>query len=208
MPGERLVEADLVSALRVSRASVRAALTRLAHDGLVEKQPNRGARVRLIGEAEAIEITEARSVVEALACHYAAIRATDAELSELSAQLRLLDRLFADQDLLAYSDANSRLHTLILGASHHTTAQRLASALQGQTVRFQYRTILLPGRAQQSFGEHQAIVTSIIAHNPEAAETAMRTHLWNLAMRLSEKMGMRADVEPSLPEYALSEMLE
>ena len=208
LPGERLVEADLVAALGVSRASVRAALTRLAHEGLVEKQPNRGARVRLIGEVEAIEITEARSVVEALASRYAALRATDEELSELAAHLRLLERLYADEDLLTYSDENSRLHALILGASHHTTAQRLAASLQGQTVRFQYRTILLPGRAQQSLREHQAIVDSIVRHNFEAAEDAMRTHLWNLAMRLTEKMRLRVGLWPAAPEYELSELLE
>ncbi len=164
--------------------------------------------MRLIGEAEAIEITEARSVVEALASRYAALRASDEELSELTAHLRLLERLYADEDLLAYSDENSRLHTLILGAAHHTTAQRLAASLQGQTVRFQYRTILLPGRAQQSLREHQTIVNSIVTHDFEAAEDAMRTHLWNLAMRLTEKMRLHADLGPAAPEHELSELLE
>src|SRR5450631_3594292 len=47
-PNERLVEAQLVDLLGPGRSSIRAALVRLDQEGLVTRQPNRGARVRLI----------------------------------------------------------------------------------------------------------------------------------------------------------------
>src|SRR6185312_3336921 len=47
-PNERLVEADLGEALGVGRAAIRTALVRLEQEGLVERERNRGARVRLI----------------------------------------------------------------------------------------------------------------------------------------------------------------
>src|SRR4051794_1325797 len=86
-PGQRLVEADLVEALGVSRAVVRTTLTRLAHAGLVEKELNRGARVRTVSEEEAVEITQVRSVLEALAARQAAERATKKDITELRAIL-------------------------------------------------------------------------------------------------------------------------
>ena len=46
-----------------------------------------------------------------------------------------------------------------------------------QVVRFQYRTILVPGRAERSFAEHTAIVEAVAAGDPDAAEAAMRRHL-------------------------------
>lgn len=46
VPGQRLVEADLMERLSASRATIRAALQFLAGDGVVELLPNRGGRIR------------------------------------------------------------------------------------------------------------------------------------------------------------------
>ena len=60
-PGQRLIEEELAGMLGVTRASLRAALFDLTADGLVERIPNRGARVRAITVDEAVAITECRS---------------------------------------------------------------------------------------------------------------------------------------------------
>ncbi|HEY8839588.1 MAG TPA: winged helix-turn-helix domain-containing protein, partial [Candidatus Dormibacteraeota bacterium] len=52
-PNERLVEADLARTFGAGRTAIRAALVRLDQEGLVERQPNRGARVRLVSDREA-----------------------------------------------------------------------------------------------------------------------------------------------------------
>jgi DNA-binding FadR family transcriptional regulator len=49
--------------------------------------------------------------------------------------------------------------------------------LRPQNVRFQYRTILVPGRPERSFQEHRAIVEAVTNHDPDKAEEAMRHHL-------------------------------
>ncbi|HEY0361321.1 MAG TPA: FCD domain-containing protein, partial [Solirubrobacteraceae bacterium] len=36
---------------------------------------------------------------------------------------------------------------------------------------------LAPGRGPQSLAEHTAVVDAVAAHDPDAAESAMRTHL-------------------------------
>jgi DNA-binding FadR family transcriptional regulator len=48
-------------------------------------------------------------------------------------------------------------------------------------VRYQYRTILIPGRPAASVAEHTAIVEAVVAGRPEEAEAAMRSHLFNVA---------------------------
>jgi DNA-binding GntR family transcriptional regulator len=75
-PNQRLIEADVSARLGVSRATVRALLSHLSHDGLVVREANRGAHVRFISIEEAIEITQARAALEALAAQQAADRAT------------------------------------------------------------------------------------------------------------------------------------
>ena len=64
------------------------------------------------------------------------------------------------------SDVNAQLHAKIVELSGHATAQRLISALNSQMVRFQFRTILIPGRPAQSHQEHSAIVEAVAAATP------------------------------------------
>jgi DNA-binding GntR family transcriptional regulator len=54
---------------------------------------------------------------------------------------------------------------------------RLVGTLNSDLVRFQYRTILVRGRAERSFAEHTAIVEAVCAGDPDAAEVALRRHL-------------------------------
>ena len=62
-PGSRLGEVELADRLGVSRTPVREALSRLAAEGIVEIQPNRGARVATwtVAELEARETRTKRS---------------------------------------------------------------------------------------------------------------------------------------------------
>lgn len=184
LPGERLLEEELSARLGIGRAAVRTALVRLEHDGLVERERNRGARVRRVTEDEAVEVLEARAALEGLAARHAALNADDAGIEKLRRIIDEMRRLREASDLLAVSGANARLHEQILELSGHETAKRLSRTLASQIVRFQYRTVLLPGRADRSYAEHTAIVEAIAARDAGAAEQAMRRHLVHVAEAL------------------------
>jgi DNA-binding GntR family transcriptional regulator len=186
-PNERLVESELARSLGVSRTLVRAALVRLEHEGLVEHERHRGARVRLVSEGEAVEILETRAVLEGLAARLAAKRATPDDVSDLKGILADMQRLREADDLLAVSDQNAQLHRRLLEISGHETAARLIGTLNSQMVRFQYRTILLPGRIERSFAEHAEIIAAVATHDGERAEAAMRTHLSSVADALRQQ---------------------
>jgi DNA-binding GntR family transcriptional regulator len=176
-PSQRLVEAELSETFGLIRTAVRTALVRLEQDGLVSHERHRGAKVRLVTEREAVEILEARAALESLAVRSAALNATDDDVAELRELLTRMKALLADGDLLRVSDVNGRLHRRLLEISRNQTAIRLISTLNSQLVRFQFRTILAPGRAPQSLAEHTAVVDAVAARDPDAAERAMRTHL-------------------------------
>ncbi|MFY1690335.1 GntR family transcriptional regulator [Plantactinospora sp. WMMB782] len=177
MPNERLIEIELATRLQVSRAVVRTVLVRLGQDGLVVLTPNRGAHVRLVSEEEAVEILQVRAVLEALTARQAARNATAREIAGIRRQLARMARKLDADDLLGYSEGNAALHAAIIAAARHETASRLITGLRAQLVRFQYRTILVPGRPARSLAEHTAIVEAIAARDPDAAEAAMRHHL-------------------------------
>jgi DNA-binding GntR family transcriptional regulator len=185
-PNERLIESDLASSLGVSRTLIRTALARLEQEGLVEHERHRGARVRLVEHDEAVEILEARSVLEGLAARFAAQRATAEDIDELEQILEEMRRRREADDLLGVSEENARLHRRLIEISEHDTASRLIASLNTQIVRFQYRTILLPGRGERSLGEHVAIIDAVAAGDPDAAEAAMRAHLSHVAEALRQ----------------------
>jgi DNA-binding GntR family transcriptional regulator len=176
-PNERLIEADLSKHFGFTRAAVRTALLLLEQDGLVLREPNRGARVRLIGAEEAIEILEAREALEGVAARHAALNATEQDVHDLREILARMRNMLDGGDLLGASDESDTLHARLAEISRHQTVTRLISMLKSQTVRFQFRTILVPGRPEQAFAEHSAIVEAIEARDSEAAERAMRQHL-------------------------------
>lgn len=180
-PNERLIETDLARALGVGRSAVRTALARLEQEGLVEHERNRGAKVRFIGKDEAVEILEARAVLEGLAARQAAGKASPGDVERLRAILGEMRSMLDRGDLLGASDENAVLHRALLQIAGHDTTARLISALKSQLVRFQYRTILLPGRSERSFDEHSAVVEAIAEGDAGAAEEAMRTHLSHVA---------------------------
>jgi len=180
-PHSRLVESEISTTFQMSRGAVRTALIRLEQDGLVVREPNRGARVRHVSDEEAVEILQARAVLEGLAVRQTAERIDDAGVERLQACLARHRGLLEDGDLLGASDANADLHAALLELSGHGTAIRLIHALSSQTVRYQYRTILIPGRPAASVAEHTEIVEAVIAGRPDEAEDAMRRHLFNVA---------------------------
>jgi len=191
LPGERLVEAQLMTRFAASRFNVRAALQDLAADGLVEMQRNRGAQVRKVSLDEAVEITEVRMVVEGLIAARAAERITADQASELDEIALLMRRAVESAEHRRYHDLNQRLHALIRRVAGHRTADRIVETMRGQLVRHQFVLSLLPGRPQQSLPQHERIIAAIRDGDPKAAEAAMREHIASVidALRSIDQLG-------------------
>ncbi|WP_432502910.1 GntR family transcriptional regulator [Kineococcus arenarius] len=185
-PGQRLVEAELAASHGVSRASVRAALMDLAAEGLVERIPNRGARVRVVTVEEAVAITECRMVLEGLCAAKAAERVDDEQAAALTALGRQLQQSVADGEPVVYSARNRELHRLVREISGQEVATGLLDRLNAQIVRHQFRLALRTGRPQVSLPEHLAIIDAIVRRDPAAAERAARTHLASVIAALQE----------------------
>jgi DNA-binding GntR family transcriptional regulator len=176
-PGQRLIEGDLAGAYRVTRASVRAALIDLTAEGLVERIPNRGARVRVVSVGEAVAITECRMVLEGLCASRAAERATDDDVDSLATLGAQMSTAVADGEPVKYSELNRQLHRRVREIAAQPVADAVLDRLNAQLVRHQFRLSLRPGRPQVSLAEHLAIIDGIARRDPAAAESAARAHL-------------------------------
>ena len=185
-PGHRLVEAELAEQIGVNRSSVRLAIDVLITEGLVERIPNRGARVRVVSIDEAVAMTECRMVLEGLLARKAAEHVTGEQVGRLRAQLHAMADAVDSGDLLKYSELISQLHGLVRDAAQHPVAAGLVDRLQAQLVRHQFQLSLRPGRPQVSLRGLTAVVDAIGARDPDRAEAATVAHFRSVIAALAE----------------------
>jgi DNA-binding GntR family transcriptional regulator len=193
-PGERLTEMALSERYSVGRGAVRAALVELRAEGLIDIEANRGAVVRRIRLGEAIEIAEARRVLEAL---MAARAASSDDVAGKDALREILDEMrnsVAAGDNVRYSELNRLLHKEIWEISRHRVAKDLVANLRDRSAHHQFRLAVMPGRSEESLQQHTAIVDAIVAGDADAAEVAMRDHLTSVIEVLSRWSEMGVDV--------------
>ena len=204
-PNERLVEADLSVRFGAGRTAIRAALAVLDQEGLIVREPNRGARVRLISAREALEIEQVRNALERLLARCAALEAGSDDVAELRAIVAAMTERLRESDTLGYMQLNAQLHRRIWKISDNQVAIKMLNTLKSQSIRFQYGTILRPGRPKQSLREHEEIVAAIAAHDPDACDAAMAQHLGHVLETLQWAIDAQARQRPwsALREPAL-----
>ncbi|HSF29079.1 MAG TPA: GntR family transcriptional regulator [Candidatus Tectomicrobia bacterium] len=185
-PRQRLIETEIAPVLGVSRATLRAALIRLQHEGLVEIQPNRGAQVRSFSVEEATRILQVREVLEGLAAALAAAKATPAQLSELHDIVAEMEHTLAADDLLGHLPLVGRFHQRIIEVSGNEFIEQFLGMLRAPLIRHQFRVILVPGRKDESLTEHRDILTHLTRHDAGGAERAMRRHIAQLRNSLQQ----------------------
>lgn len=176
-PNTRLTEADLTRMFNVSRSTMRSVLVRLAQEGYVSSEVNRGVRTRSFSPEEAADILEARETLESALAGKAAERATEDEIRALRATLDEMEDAQSRGDQAAYSQGNRRFHQQVKEAAHQVTLARAYDTLLYPLVMRQYRNAAVRHPRAGSYHEHQAILLAIVTRNPEAAVAAMRHHV-------------------------------
>ena len=185
-PNERLVEEHLAVKFGTNRTIVRMALQRLEQQGLIVRQRNHGARVRVISEPEALQLVEAKAALEAVMVRHAAQRATGADANRLRELLAQMRAACDAGDYQSYGRLDSMMHRTFTEIADHAVGARILEQLDLQVFRMQYRVLAMPGRVRASFLEHVPIVDAIAANDPQTAEASYRRHAENAAAALEE----------------------
>ena len=175
-PGHRLVDVDLVGMLCISRSAVRLVIDTLVTEGLAERVPNRGARVRVVTTEQAVAMTECRMVLEVLLARRAADRITEPEIVELRAALERVRAAVQSGDVVTCSRLVQQLYAHLHTAARQPVAAALLDRLQAQLVTHQFRLSLRPGRSQVSLAELTALVGAIADRDGDQAAAAVSDH--------------------------------
>ena len=119
-PGSRILEQEISSRMRTSRGPVRLALVQLEHEGLVQREPGRGATVVEMTIDDVDEVCSIRIALETLAFRYAIERADTADLAQLSEAVdRLRESLTQGYLLQDAVDLDLSFHEKFVKASRH-----------------------------------------------------------------------------------------
>jgi GntR family transcriptional regulator, vanillate catabolism transcriptional regulator len=120
LPGQRVREVELASALGVSRTPVREALPMLAQEGILLQLDTRGFIVREFTSREIMDAIDVRGVLEGLAARTLAEQAPPRRLVQsLHDCLREGDEIFSKRHLVEsdedrYGEMNKQFHSLIV----------------------------------------------------------------------------------------------
>jgi phosphonate utilization transcriptional regulator len=176
-PGAKLNEATLASGLGVSRGPVREALRMLETAGLVQQEKNRGAFVRHITLAEALEIYDLRAMMEEAVGRVLAHSIRPAQIKTLRGQVDAMRRASRSGDVDAYHLLNLEFHNQLVECAGNRklgeTYRRLINELSlFRRMNLADATLLPPSAA-----EHDGILKAIESGDADRAGRAMREHV-------------------------------
>lgn len=179
-PSESLPEQELSNQYGVSRNTIKKVLLMLEKESLVTIELNKGAKVRSYSLNEVLEFLELRSCLEGFIIRQAVPAITDEQLQKLEQTLNTMKQHYEKHELLLYSQNNQVFHQTIYDACPNRTAVNMTINLKNQMRKYNTKTILIPGRDNQSFSEHHAIFEAVKNRDAELAQALMSRHILNV----------------------------
>ncbi|WP_045737732.1 GntR family transcriptional regulator [Xanthomonas sp. MUS 060] len=183
---ERLSEVALVERLGASRTPVRAALQRLAEEGLVHALPGGGYAVQAFGERDVDDAIELRGTLEGLAARLAAERGADpALLAQAQAVLVRIDQALSattlrEEDFARYVSCNERLHALLIEMADSSLLRRECARISQLPFASANSFVLNRNHAAQILRiaqeQHRQVLDAIQRRQGARAEALMREH--------------------------------
>lgn len=177
--GEKVPEKDLCEVYGVSRTPMREALKVLATDGLLTLEPNRGAWVSQITEADLEDVFPVMGVLEALAGELACQKITDEEIAEIAALHDAMVDHYSNRRLHDYFATNQQIHEAILRAARNQTLATQYRALTARVRRFRYIANMSDQRWMRAVEEHVLILDHLRKRDGEAMALVLRAHVHN-----------------------------
>ena len=187
-PGERLSERTLEAQLGGSRTPIRAALTRLENEELIQRDV-RGWRVTPIDTGELAALAEYREAIEVAGVRAACVRASDQEIAALGIRLDRVRDICnaigpAEQWRDQWHQAGTDFHVDVARLSGNPFIVKSVERVMTRLARVRWLEVSTPTRREQSWREHKRIVDLIQSRNADDAAHAVTRHIRDTCDRL------------------------
>lgn len=189
-PGEALPpQRDLASDMKVSRATLREALSILATIGQIVARP--GGRGFIVNQEDVLatpswrfaaryslsEVYQFRYIAESYAAQLAATRHTEQEIEEMRESTEVFRRSARANDLVAYAQADFSFHQIILRISRNRLLVDMHQTFASILLESQRLPTERRGNLMVAVQEHEQILEAIAMNDPNGASYYMRKHI-------------------------------
>jgi GntR family transcriptional repressor for pyruvate dehydrogenase complex len=190
LPAER----QLSEALGVGRSAIREAIKALTVLGVLEVRQGDGTYLKrtdstllpqviewslLLGENQAMDLIEARKVIEISICRFAAERGKDEEIAELK---QIMDKMKLEPANFVELDVS--FHLKLAEMSRNSVLKDILSSIQSLLRTWIKLVIESAGDTEFSYKDHSAIFEAVSKRDPDAAALAMERHMTDATSRL------------------------
>ena len=187
-PGTHLVEQEIAEQFLVSRMPVRIGIQKLIDEGLVFKEPRRGAFVHTFSSKELDEVCSIRVALEKLVVQFAVPNWSSevkAELEGIVVQMR--QAASADDRQTGY-ELDTRFHSILWQLSQHSILIEVVSSLRSRISRFlvEANNVLSPTELNHHVEAHQTLVNVLNKGDIERAKDAIADHILDAHERIKK----------------------
>jgi len=195
--GTKLTEQALSEIYELARYNVRKVLTKLAADGLVDLEPNRGAYIASPSEQEAHDMFELRQTLEQFVMEKVAQKATAADFDKLRAMIARERDAYMQGDRPLWIRLSADFHIELAKLSGNALLVDMLRRLVSRTTLL-ISTTTTSGQQPCSFDEHLAVVEALQKKDQHAAMTEMAHHIEQCACRMLRRPEKRFDLRKAL----------
>jgi DNA-binding GntR family transcriptional regulator len=175
--GTRLIETELAEQLQVSRATLRQAVRHLAFEGLVDVRPRRGVFVARMSTEVALEVCQARGVLEGCMARSACLVLATERIQDMRVFARRMGDAGRQGDVTGVAKLDIEFHTMVCDNQPNRRMAELWATLNAQN------TAVLASRLafhrydwDDLVNFHLSLCDTLAMRDPDTAEKAVRDH--------------------------------
>lgn len=184
-PGQRLREAELSELTGVSRSVIREALCQLEAERLIVTVPNKGAVVRALSPAEAVDVYRIRALLEGYAARLFVEHASDEQVGKLVAAGDAVLAAYATAGVRLILKAKDRFYAILYAGSGSEVLQSLYDALNARISLWRAHGLSDRGdngtKAEQGMRDIREIVSAVKRRDAGEAERRVRERVMTSA---------------------------
>lgn len=188
-PGEKLRFESLRTLYGVSYSTLREALSRLASEGMVTSEGQRGFYVSPISEEDLLDITDARVVLELECLDRSIARGGSEWEAGIMASFHRLDRLedSMGEELRTtpdWDELHLKFHDALVAAAGSPTLGELRHLLFERARRYRRISAIVRKEPRRKSSEHRIMMEAVLARDVDSARDLMERHIREVAQNV------------------------